>query len=332
MKVSRAKGLANFEKLNDRLREAEAKSFGTKLPSGLEQHREQLVDAIAHRRTSNIGIGLLAASYRDHYKIEHEWMPIGLSIAHSLGYKSYTSLHSLMKAARNAFRVPYALLSAVIELGIDPTENKYRKLVKDLFGMVFAGGDEDARVAAQAAIDGFRSRRQDAAQKREKNSSASAALFGDRIARQVAIDVQNTPAEERRARAESIVRQIEKSIRAEMPGWSLRVTWVKCTPEVRSVDQMQVSGADTQTAASSESAPPAEVIPIKTAMPDTDVPSAPNPPPGVAAAGQQPNMPGASPRHKRTVRSVDRNQLDLWLEGPAPEADQPVANGASSFA
>lgn len=332
MKVSRAKGLANFEKLNDELREAEAKSFGTKLPSGLEQHREQLVDAIAHRRTSNIGIGLLAASYRDHYKIEHEWMPIGLSIAHSLGYKSYTSLHSLMKAARNAFRVPQGLLAAVIELGIDPTENKYRKLVKDLFGMVFAGGDEEARVAAQVAIDGFHSRRQDAARKRKENSSASAAQFGDRIARQVAIDVQNTPAEERRARAELIVRQIEESIRTEMPDWSLRVTWVKSTQEDRCADPMQVFGSDAQTAASSESAPQAEVIPIKTEVPDHDAPSAPNPPLAVAAADQQPNMPGASPHRKRAVRSVDRNQLDLWLEGPAPEADQPVVNGASSVA
>ena len=166
----------------------------------------------------------------------------------------------------------------------------------------------------------------------DARQSASAAQFGDRIARQVAIVVQNTPAEEKRARAELIVRQIEESIRTEMPGWSLRVTWVKSTPEDRSADPMQVSGSDAQTAALSESAPRAEVIPIKTEVPDPDAPSAPNPPLVVAAADQQPNMPGASPHRKRAVRSVDRNQLDLWLEGPAPEADQPVANEASSVA
>jgi len=332
VKVSRSKGLAEFEKLNVELRVAEAKSFGPRLPRGLEKHREQLIDSIADNRTSNLRIGLLVASYRDHYKIEHEWTPIGLMIARSLGYKSYTSLHSLMKAAVNAVRIPHSLLVAIIELGIDPTEGKYRQLVKELLRMVFAGDIEDARVAAQAAIDVFRARREDAAVKRKSASSASAAQFGDRIARQVTLNVRSMPAEERRARAELIVRKIEESLGLDSCGWSLQLTWIKNASEMQSADAIQVAEPDAQASASRESAARAEVIPIKSEMSGPESRNASEVPPAEDASNPQTDSRGASSRHKRTVRSVNQNQLDLWFEGPASQADQPVVHKADSVA
>ena len=132
VKACGAKGLAKFEKLSDELREAEAKSFGTRLPRGMEQQRKLLVQAIASDRNSRIRIGVLAAGYRDHYKIEEAWMPIGRSIALSLGYKSYTSLNSLMKAARQCVKNSRTTSRSPHRVGIDPTESKYRQLVKEL--------------------------------------------------------------------------------------------------------------------------------------------------------------------------------------------------------
>ena len=308
MKVPRTKGLADFEKLNDELREAEAKSFGTRLPRGMERHREQLVQAIASDRNSRIRIGQIAARYRDHYKIDQTWMPIGESIARSLGYKSYTSLNTLMKAAIGASKIPQPLLAVLIELGIDPTESKFRQLVKELQSTDFSGDDKEARSVAQAAIDRFSARKRDATSNRRKDNSASAAQFGDRIARQVAINVRSLPSGERRAQAEAILRQIEGAIRSATPGWNIRLTWV------RSASTIEVAKSGDQESTSSAASLRGELLPIRSSAVGAAMPEVTNVNSAVPVDDRSPEPRRARPNHKLPVRSVDNNQLSLSFE------------------
>lgn len=310
MKVVRAKGLAKFEKLNDELRTAEANSFGARLPRGMERQRKLLVLAIASDRSSGIRIGQLVARYRDHYKIDQAWMPIGKSIARSLGYKSYTSLNSLMKAAENVSKIPEILLAAVIELGIDPAENKYRQLVIELQSVDFSGGDEEARVVAQAAIDQFRTRKRDAASKRKNAQSDSSTKFGDRIARQVAMNMRNIPDGERKAQAETIMRQIEKAIRAEMPGWSIQVAWVEGDSTTEAMKPILPTSTSPALSARGE------LLPIRgpAALPAMSI--APDVTPATFVDDQSPNSRGARAHRKLSVRSIEINQLSLF-DGPA---------------
>lgn len=310
MKVVRAKGLAKFEKLNDELRTAETSSFGATLPRGIERQRKLLVLAIASNRSSGFRIGQLVARYRDHYKIDQAWMPIGKSIALSLGYKSYTSLNSLMKAAKNASRIPETLLAAVIDLGIDPAENKYRQLMNELQSVNFSGSDEEARGVAQVAIEQFRTRKRDAAAKRKEEEAASAAEFGNRIARQVAINVRNMPVGERKGRAEKIMRQIDEAIRTEMPGCSIQVAWVEGDSTTEVVKPILT------TSTSPALSPRGELLQIRgpAAMPAMSI--GPDVTPAALIDDRSSNSRGARAHRKLSVRSIEINQLSLF-DGPA---------------
>lgn len=313
VKACGAKGLAKFEKLSDELRAAEAKSFGTRLPRGMEQQRKLLVQAIASDRNSRIRIGVLAAGYRDHYKIEEAWMPIGRSIALSLGYKSYTSLNSLMKAAVSASRIPEPLLAALIELQIDPTESKYRQLVKELQSTDFSGNDEEAHDVVKAAIERFHTCKQDAARKRKKDASASAAQFGNRIARQLAIHMLDMPANERRARVETIVREIEKAIRVEMPDWRIRVTWENRHSTTLDVEPVSASASDTSSRG--------ELLPIQSSGASPGMSAVPDITPPAFVDNRPLDPLGVRPHSKRPVQSVGNNQPSLFDE-PAVVAEQ----------
>lgn len=316
MKVVRAKGLAKFEILNDELRTAEENSFGARLPRGMERQRKLLVLAIASDGSSGIRIGQLVARYRDHYKIDQAWMPIGESIARSLGYKSYTSLNSLMKAAKNASKIPEILLSAVIELGIDPSENKYRELVIELQKRVdFSGGDEEARVVAQAAIDQFRTRKRDAASKRKNAQSDSSTQFGDRIARQLAMNMRHIPDGERKAQAETIMRQIEKAIRAEVPGWSIQVAWVEGDSATEVVKPIL------KTSTPPGLSPRGELLPIRGPAVIPAMPIAPDVTPSALVDDLSSDPRSAHHHRKQPVRTVENNQLSL-LDGNALRADR----------
>ncbi len=308
MKALKVKGLAKFEKLNNELRAAEAMSFGTRLPRGMERHRKSLVQAIARDRTNNILIGQLVAGYRDHYKIDQTWMPIGESIAHALGYKSYTSLNSLIKAAQRASQVPEVLLAAIIESGIDPTENKYRKLVNELRNMTFTGTSEDACVVAQAAIDRFLASKKAAAARSRVANSHSATQIGERFARQVSMNLRNLPFGERKRQTETILREIEHAIGTETPGWSISITWVK------SASTSQIDNAHRGTHSSHASSIRGELLTIPS---PTSSPAIPDVPRAVRAAvvdAPSPRSHDINRQRKHAVRSIEDNQLGLFDE------------------
>ncbi len=236
MKVPPDKTLAKFEKLKDELRAGEAKAFGTKLPRGIERERSQLIEAISNDRTSGLYMGQLAARYRDRYKIEKIWMSVGESIAHALGYKSYTSLNSLMKAAERASKVPEKLLAALFDEEIDPVETKYRRLVKELDNIQFSGNDEEAKAIVQEALARFRDGKADAAEKRRMNKSAAAAQIGARIAEQVAISLRETLVINKTEQAKDILRCVVDVVRAAFPACIIQLTWAETVPSVQSAD------------------------------------------------------------------------------------------------
>lgn len=305
MKLLGVKGLAKFERLNDELQTAEAKAFGTRLPRGMERKRELLVEAIASNRSSGVRIGQLVSRYRDHYKIDQTWMPIGESIAHSLGYKSYTSLNSLMKAAKRVSEIPEILLATVMEQGIDLAERKYSQLVNDLRSIDFSGGDEEARVVALAAVDRFRTRKKEAAEKRKKDKAASAEQIGVRIARQVATNLREMPSGERKEQAETIMRHVEAAIRREMPNCIIRVAWVKSVSTTQAV-KPRVK------ASTSHASSRGKLLPIRSPAESPEMSRAPDVTPAAFVDDRSPNSRGTRPRSKLPVRSIESNQLSLF--------------------
>jgi hypothetical protein len=225
VKLSAITGLAKFANLMDELKAAEAKEFGSKVPPGVERERNLLIKAIAGDRTSGFYLGQLAAEYRDHYKKEQTWMRIGESIAHALGYKSYTSLNTLMTAAERASKIPDILLAALIEEGIDPAENKYRRLVNGLASTKFAGTAKDAHAVVVSALATIRSRKKQSADRKRENKIASAKQIGARIAKQVTLRLRDTVPDKKRNELEAIVRRLADAVRAELPDCVIRLTW-----------------------------------------------------------------------------------------------------------
>lgn len=227
MKLSHSKALANCGNLRSRLKRGEIEAFGPKPGRAIICERESMIKAISGNRSSNLRIGQLVASYRNRYKPDHTWMPLGRAIAHALGYRSYTSLNSLMEAADRAWRIPILLRDAVIEAGIDPTESKYNPLVDELRNADFSGTRKEACAFVHAAIESFKASRKEAARKRRQDNSASDAETGTRIARQVAIRLRKTSPGERRTQAKTIVHQLAEALRQEFPECIISLAWVE---------------------------------------------------------------------------------------------------------
>lgn len=313
MKLIEVKRLTKFEKLNGELQMGEARAFGTKLPSGMEWRRRSLVAAIANDRCSSIDIGLLASRYRDHFKIEQAWMPLGESIAHSLGFKSYTSLNSLMNAAIQASKIPESLLAAVIEQGIDLTENKYGPLVKDLQCMNFTGDNDDAHTLAQTAIDRFRARRKEAAEKRKKDKLTSAAHIGDRIARQLAANLREMPSSALTDHVERIVQHIEEAIRAQIPGCTIQVAWMKSIPGT------QVAAPAVSTSQSQALPTRGELLSLRSQATHCAISKSPKSGAAPLPEEQSADLHGSQSHRKLPERSIETEQLGLF-GGPAEQA------------
>ena len=222
METSQSAGLAKFENLEAELQAAESNAFGGKLPAGVKRNRESLIRAISKHRGSSLQIGLLAAKYRDHYKAEQAWMPVGQSIARVLGYRSYTSLNCLMKTALRASRLSRNLLAAVIEEGIDLAEHKYKSILDELVSCAFSGTDDKARVVARTAIAAFNSRKQKAAETRRKAKIAAARQIEIRIASQVKRHLTEASPKERQTQADAILSRLTEAIQTVLPEYKLR--------------------------------------------------------------------------------------------------------------
>jgi hypothetical protein len=219
VELSQSAGLAKFEDLRGKLESAEQNAFGAKTPAGLKRKRELLLRAISSDRSSRLQIGQLAARYRDHYKAEQAWMPLGQFIARALGYRSYSSLNQLMRTAVRALKLPKNLLAAVIEEGIDPAESKYKSILDELILLAFSGTDEEARVAARTAIAAFYARKAKAAARSQEARSAAASQIEFRIATQVKSFLRGTSPGMRAARADAIVHQLSEAILTLLPDY-----------------------------------------------------------------------------------------------------------------
>lgn len=236
MEDSQSAGLAKSENLRTKLEAGERSAFGSKLPIGIERKRELLIRAISNKRRGSLQIGQLAAKYRDEYKAEQSWMPLGESIALALGYKSYTSLNQLMKTAVRASKIPKNLLAAVTEEGIDPAENKYRSLVDELIKLDFSGTDDDAIGVAREALATFNARKKALAKKRREARNAAATQVEFRIAKQVTICLEKTTPPKRAAQADAILRQLAAAIRAVLPEYNVRGMFVENDGAAQSSD------------------------------------------------------------------------------------------------
>lgn len=227
VKVSPSKPFPKFGNLRAQLRQGEAKEFGPKPAPEIVRDRESLIHAISGNRGSNLHVGQLAAIYRDRFKVDHTWMPLGRAIARALGYRSYTSLDSLMTAAKNAGRIPVLLRDAVIEAGIDPTERKYASLVNELAMTDFTGTRKEAQDVVLTAIQSFKEHKKTEAKKRRLERSVSNAETGEGVAKQIVSCLKKTPPDERRQQAQMFVGQLSEAVRKEFPEFILSLAWVE---------------------------------------------------------------------------------------------------------
>ena len=303
------KGLVNFGNLNDKLQVFEAKAFGAKLPIGIDRKRRLLIEAIANDGSSSIAIGLLASRYRDYFKTKKCWMQIGEAIAHSLRYKSYTSLDSLIKASERASQIPGQLLAALIEQGIDPAENKYSRLIRELRGSNFAGDEKDAHAFAKAAIERFHDLKKQAAEQRKKDRSASAAQIGARIAKQIETNLQDTADSEKKAQAETIVRHIQEAIKAQIPDCIVRVSWA----ESDSNSQLEKPRSDA--ALSRGLSARGEVVVLRSPAGISEISEASKETRAAEVDDRSPDSHAPSSDRKQPVQSLESSQLSLF-DGP----------------
>ena len=112
---------------------------------------------------------------------------------------------------------------------------------------------------------------------------------------------------------ETIVREIEKAIRVEMPDWRIRVTWENRHSTTLDVEPVSASGSDTSSRG--------ELLPIQSSAANPGMSAVPDTTPPALVDNRPLDPLGVRPHSKRPVRSVGNNQPSLFDE-PAVVAEQ----------
>lgn len=237
--------VAKFAGLTREFKEAGKEVFGADLPGGLGAKISRLIAHLSIRGTSRLQIGLDAADIKADFKFEKQWVRCGEPIAKAAGFKRVTGLNNLIKDAQLAKRLPRALLAAVVESGLEPTEHRHAAYIKRLLARDFSGCPEEARTVVEETYTRWVAEKREAAQKKKEDEEAANKDSSRRIANQVAADLAKYPESERPERLEAIVHQVEAKAGKLVPGAKIHVLWSK--------DDIPDTPAEASTA------PPAEI-------------------------------------------------------------------------
>lgn len=161
MDLKQSKALVEFGNLETLIKRAVRAANGSTI--GLERDFEELRRTLVAERFSNLDFCLAASRIRERCKVDRNWMAVGKALAKEIIHRSYSTLDNMMRAAVKAEKLGAFLLAALIDEGIDPTEQKYDSLLDDLSEAGFSGTVGDARDVVRQALVKFRTTRKAAA-------------------------------------------------------------------------------------------------------------------------------------------------------------------------
>jgi protein gp37 len=248
--------IANFAALTSELLAADAEVFGGNIPADHDPKRARLIALFCARGTSLLEIGVALAEYKEGYKTRKQWVRAGEPLAKALGFKSVTSLNTLINDARLAGKLPKALLAALIEAGLEPTEHKYNAYINELIELNFSGGAVEARALVDETYTLFIAKKREAAQKKKKDKKAANNDSAVRLANQIASSLRNCSEPARRDFLETIIQQMNGKVRKLLPGCEIQL--LRPTGETPEISTGLLAETATETATEARAVAPVE--------------------------------------------------------------------------
>ena len=181
MEVNELKGLLKFGSLRAVIDQGLTAEFGARIPNGVVTEVQEFLEAFGGNWTNNLANGLALSRLRRHFKQEQNWMPIREAIAKQW-HRSKSWLDTLRSTAEKAAEVDELYLAALIEAGIDPTEEKYASIMVVLGDSERPAGAEEARAIVAQAIEKYREAKRAARLEAQRNNEAARNELGPRLA------------------------------------------------------------------------------------------------------------------------------------------------------
>jgi len=221
------KGVANFAALGAELLMVEQEIFHGRAPDAFSETRNALITLLGRNGKAGLQAGQLLIAIKAGLKAGKDWVRYGDLIAPAMKLKSASGLNHIIKRTEHALKLPKKILSAMIELGLEPIDGRNKRLIDNL-PRHFEGTNEQARELVRAEQDRVtdakrKARAKRAAQKVRKGSGAA----GDRPAQPLSERLRDCPDEQRLATMEAEVAALNYEMGNLLPGFRLQLVQVE---------------------------------------------------------------------------------------------------------
>jgi len=222
------KGVANFATLRAELLLIEHKIFEGETPDGLAKLRNLLIPQLGRMAKAGLQTGLLLIAIKAALTAENNWVLYGSPIARAMGLKSVTGLNHIIRHAVHAAKLPKMILSAMIELGLEPIDGRNRRLVTNLIARNFSGTSKQATTLVQEEQDLVTEAKREArAKSATKKGKKGNGVAIDHPAQPLSEKLRNSPDGERLAVVEAEVAALNNEIVTCLPGYRLQLVPVE---------------------------------------------------------------------------------------------------------
>lgn len=220
------KGVANFAALKADLLMAEHEIFGGTAPGGFIKLRNALVALLGQKGRVGLQEGLLLIALKNDLKAEKDWVRYGDLIAPAMKVKSASGLNHIIRRTEHALKLPKKILSAMIELGLEPIDGRNKRLINNL-PRHFEGTSDQARELVRAEQDQVteakrKARAKRAAKKGRKGNGAAS----EHPAQPLSEWLLNCSDSERLAMIEAEVAALNGELTTYMSGYKLQLVQV----------------------------------------------------------------------------------------------------------
>jgi len=219
------KGVANFAALKQDLLLAEHEIFDGEAPDTFAKVRNRVIARLGRRGKAGLETGLDLIALKTGLKAEKDWVRYGDLIAKAMGLSGASALNHIIRRTEHALKLPKKILSAMIELGLEPIDGGNKRLIDNL-PRTFEGTNDQARELVrkeqERVTQAKREARKKSAEKRAKKEAIGARAqeptdqpWGEKL--------RDCPEGDRRAVMDGIVARLNSEIEAYLPGYKVQL-------------------------------------------------------------------------------------------------------------